>query len=175
MISDCCFPGIVVTVKQRQEFRIRLQKRARRAAEKKLEAFESEKLSRTVGEAFSAIIWQNKTWKSQRLNLISKNHSKQRNWIGKCLSFFSMERNFVFTVVLKWNGRKSKGVTESMRSRMNHHSHQVKQACISFIFIETNRRLEGTLPSFRHSSLRRNCLHSKTWVKNYLLSSPTIS
>ena len=40
--------GIVVTVKQRQEFRIRLQKRARRAAERKLDSFEEERLIRTV-------------------------------------------------------------------------------------------------------------------------------
>ena len=41
--------GIVVTVKQRQEFRIRLQKRARRVAERKLEAFEEERQAKTVG------------------------------------------------------------------------------------------------------------------------------
>ena len=40
--------GIVVTVKQRQEFRIRLQKRARRVAERKLEAFEEERQAKTV-------------------------------------------------------------------------------------------------------------------------------
>ena len=40
--------GIVVTVKQRQEFRIRLQKRARRTAEKKLESYEVERQARTV-------------------------------------------------------------------------------------------------------------------------------
>ena len=41
-------PGIVITVKQRQEFRIRLQKRARRVAERKLEAFEEERQAKTV-------------------------------------------------------------------------------------------------------------------------------
>jgi len=40
--------GIVITVKQRQEFRIRLQKRARRVAERKLEAFEEERQAKTV-------------------------------------------------------------------------------------------------------------------------------
>jgi len=40
--------GIVVTVKQRQEFRIRLQKRARRAAEKKLENYVEEQNAKTV-------------------------------------------------------------------------------------------------------------------------------
>jgi len=43
--------GIVVTVKQRQEFRIRLQKRARRAAERKLDLLEEERLIRTVNIA----------------------------------------------------------------------------------------------------------------------------
>jgi len=37
-----------MTVKQRQEFRIRLQKRARRIAEKKLETSEEEKIDRIV-------------------------------------------------------------------------------------------------------------------------------
>ena len=37
-----------MTVKQRQEFRIRLQKRARRAAERKLESFVEERNARTV-------------------------------------------------------------------------------------------------------------------------------
>ena len=37
-----------MTVKQRQEFRIRLQKRARRVAERKLEAFEEERQAKTV-------------------------------------------------------------------------------------------------------------------------------
>jgi len=40
--------GIVVTVKQRQEFRIRLQKRARRAAERKLENYVEEQNAKTV-------------------------------------------------------------------------------------------------------------------------------
>ena len=40
--------GIVVTVKQRQEFRIRLQKRARRAAERKLETFMEDQQAKTV-------------------------------------------------------------------------------------------------------------------------------
>jgi len=40
--------GILVTVKQRQEFRIRLQKRARRVAERKLESFVEERNARTV-------------------------------------------------------------------------------------------------------------------------------
>lgn len=40
--------GIVVTVKQRQEFRIRLQKRARRAAERKLETFMEDQHAKTV-------------------------------------------------------------------------------------------------------------------------------
>jgi len=37
-----------VTVKQRQEFRIRLQKRARRAAERKLDSFVEERNARVV-------------------------------------------------------------------------------------------------------------------------------
>jgi len=37
-----------VTVKQRQEFRIRLQKRARRVAERKLESFAEERNARAV-------------------------------------------------------------------------------------------------------------------------------
>jgi len=48
-------PGIVVTVKQRQEFRIRLQKRARRVAERKLEAFEEERQAKTVLSLLSFI------------------------------------------------------------------------------------------------------------------------
>lgn len=40
--------GILVTVKQRQEFRIRLQKRARRIADRKLETIEEERHVRTV-------------------------------------------------------------------------------------------------------------------------------
>ena len=40
--------GIVVTVKQRQEFRIRLQKRARRVAERKLENYVEEQNAKTV-------------------------------------------------------------------------------------------------------------------------------
>jgi len=40
--------GIVVTVKQRQEFRIRLQKRARRAAERKLDNYVEEQNAKTV-------------------------------------------------------------------------------------------------------------------------------
>jgi hypothetical protein len=42
--------GIVVTVKQRQEFRIRLQKRARRAAERKLETFMEDQHAKTVSQ-----------------------------------------------------------------------------------------------------------------------------
>jgi hypothetical protein len=45
-------------VKQRQEFRIRLQKRARRAAERKLESFEEERLIRTVLILFSGCVDQ---------------------------------------------------------------------------------------------------------------------
>ena len=44
--ADCS--GILVTVKQRQEFRIRLQKRARRVAERKLESFMEERNARAV-------------------------------------------------------------------------------------------------------------------------------
>lgn len=40
--------GIVMTVKQRQEFRIALQKRARRMAEKKIELHEEERLAKDV-------------------------------------------------------------------------------------------------------------------------------
>ena len=42
--------GIVVTVKQRQEFRIRLQKRARRAAERKLDNYVEEQNAKTVSK-----------------------------------------------------------------------------------------------------------------------------
>jgi len=44
----CAGVGIVVTVKQRQEFRIRLQKRARRAAERKLDNYVEEQNAKTV-------------------------------------------------------------------------------------------------------------------------------
>ena len=47
--------GIVVTVKQRQEFRIRLQKRARRVAERKLEAFEEERQAKTVSTSLNSV------------------------------------------------------------------------------------------------------------------------
>jgi len=48
MQTEANVSGIVVTVKQRQEFRIRLQKRARRTAEKKMESFEEERHAKTV-------------------------------------------------------------------------------------------------------------------------------
>jgi len=44
--------GIVVTVKQRQEFRIRLQKRARRAAERKLDNYVEEQNAKTVSTLY---------------------------------------------------------------------------------------------------------------------------
>ncbi|ESO02255.1 hypothetical protein HELRODRAFT_161501 [Helobdella robusta] len=47
--------GIVVTMKQRQEFRIRLQKRARRTAERKLESYESEKQSKNGNHDFITV------------------------------------------------------------------------------------------------------------------------
>jgi len=40
--------GIVMTVKQRQEFRIVLLKRARRVAERKLEVYDDERVARNV-------------------------------------------------------------------------------------------------------------------------------
>ena len=40
--------GILVTAKKRQEFRIKLQKRARRRAEKKIELMEEEKQLKDV-------------------------------------------------------------------------------------------------------------------------------
>jgi len=45
-----CVVGIVVTVKQRQEFRIRLQKRARRVAERKLENYAEEQSAKAVSD-----------------------------------------------------------------------------------------------------------------------------
>ena len=42
------FAGILVTAKKRQEFRIKLQKRARRRAEKKIELLEEEKQLKEV-------------------------------------------------------------------------------------------------------------------------------
>jgi len=44
----CVVAGIVITVKQRQEFRIRLQKRARRVAERKLENYVEEQTAKSV-------------------------------------------------------------------------------------------------------------------------------
>ena len=44
--------GIVVTVKQRQEFRIRLQKRARRASERKLDNYVEEQNAKTVSTLY---------------------------------------------------------------------------------------------------------------------------
>ena len=41
--------GLMVTAKKRQEFRIKLQKRARRKAEKRLETLEEEKRQKEVG------------------------------------------------------------------------------------------------------------------------------
>ena len=43
------YAGIIMTIKQRQEFRIRLQRRARRKAEKKCDAAETEKQQKLVG------------------------------------------------------------------------------------------------------------------------------
>ena len=42
------FPGLLVTAKKRQEFRIKLQKRARRRAEKRIEHMEEDKQWRDV-------------------------------------------------------------------------------------------------------------------------------
>lgn len=47
-IPSACCVGIVITVKQRQEFRIILLKRARRVAERKLEMYDEERLARNV-------------------------------------------------------------------------------------------------------------------------------
>jgi hypothetical protein len=46
--SECCCVGIMVTAKKRQEFRIKLQKRARKLADKKIEAIEDEKQYKEV-------------------------------------------------------------------------------------------------------------------------------
>ena len=42
--------GILITSKQRQEFRIRLQKRARRKAEKRADILEEDKHTRNVSD-----------------------------------------------------------------------------------------------------------------------------
>ena len=42
------FSGIMVTAKKRQEFRIKLQKRARRRAEKKIEILDEDKHMKEV-------------------------------------------------------------------------------------------------------------------------------
>ncbi len=47
--THCCsLKGIMVTAKKRQEFRIKLQKRARRRAEKKIELLEEDKSLKEV-------------------------------------------------------------------------------------------------------------------------------
>ena len=49
---QCCFfispSGILITAKNRQEFRIRLQKRARRKAEKRVDNLEEDRHNKTV-------------------------------------------------------------------------------------------------------------------------------
>ena len=46
--TSVAYAGILITVKQRQEFRIRLQKRARRKAEKRIDHLEEERHSKNV-------------------------------------------------------------------------------------------------------------------------------
>ena len=49
------FTGIMVTAKQRQEFRIKLQKRARRRAEKRIESLEEDKSFKEVSGICTSI------------------------------------------------------------------------------------------------------------------------
>lgn len=61
--------GIIVTIKQRQEFRIRLQRRARRKAEKKVDAAEAERHQTMVR---CALYLRSFTWRHVRWYLVRR-------------------------------------------------------------------------------------------------------